>query len=340
MATYKGIQGYTVPKLSDDPTASEAGGQLWYNSSTGKFNISVGVAGAWASGGNMNQAKHWAGSGGIQTAAFVAAGATPPYTVNTEHYDGTSWTEVANLSGAARYLCGGNGTTAASIIAGGGNPSVVALTETWNGSSWSEVGALGTARYNFGSICGTTTAGVIASGATYTGPTPSIAVLPECESWDGTSWSEVNGLNTARARLNQGGTQTAGIAMGGVTTSYPESGFQKTTETFDGTSWTEVNDMNTARCNLGAGSNSQTSMLIFGGSTTTPGTFETVTESWDGTSWTEVADLASGIDNNMGAGGSNASAISAGGTPPAAAQTNATENWDDPAYSIKTVTVS
>ena len=41
MATYKGIQGYTVQKLSDDPTASEAAGQLWYNSTSGKFKISV-----------------------------------------------------------------------------------------------------------------------------------------------------------------------------------------------------------------------------------------------------------------------------------------------------------
>jgi hypothetical protein len=32
MATYKGIQGYTVQKLSSDPTAAEAVGQLWYNS--------------------------------------------------------------------------------------------------------------------------------------------------------------------------------------------------------------------------------------------------------------------------------------------------------------------
>ena len=41
MATYKGIQGYSVQKLSSDPTASEAEGQLWYNSTSGKFKISV-----------------------------------------------------------------------------------------------------------------------------------------------------------------------------------------------------------------------------------------------------------------------------------------------------------
>ena len=41
MGTYKGIQGYTVQKLATDPTASEAVGQLWYNSTAGKFKIVV-----------------------------------------------------------------------------------------------------------------------------------------------------------------------------------------------------------------------------------------------------------------------------------------------------------
>ena len=41
MATYKGIQGYSVQKLSSDPTASEAAGQLWYNSTLGKFKIAT-----------------------------------------------------------------------------------------------------------------------------------------------------------------------------------------------------------------------------------------------------------------------------------------------------------
>ena len=42
MATYKGIQGQTVQKLSADPTPSAATeGQLYYNSSTGQFKIIV-----------------------------------------------------------------------------------------------------------------------------------------------------------------------------------------------------------------------------------------------------------------------------------------------------------
>ena len=42
MATYKGIQGFSVQSLSSDPTASaETEGQLFYNSSDGVFKIVV-----------------------------------------------------------------------------------------------------------------------------------------------------------------------------------------------------------------------------------------------------------------------------------------------------------
>ena len=57
MADYKGIQGYSVQKLSSDPTASEAVGQLWYNSASGKFKVAVQAAGVWGSGGNINTGR-------------------------------------------------------------------------------------------------------------------------------------------------------------------------------------------------------------------------------------------------------------------------------------------
>ena len=42
MATYKGTEGYTVQSLSDDPSATANNeGQLWYNTTTGKFKIVV-----------------------------------------------------------------------------------------------------------------------------------------------------------------------------------------------------------------------------------------------------------------------------------------------------------
>ena len=58
MADYKGIQGYTVQKLSSDPDKSEADGQLWYNSSAGKFKIGTSATGAWASGGDINVPRY------------------------------------------------------------------------------------------------------------------------------------------------------------------------------------------------------------------------------------------------------------------------------------------
>ena len=42
MATYKGIQGYSIEKLATDPSASaNTEGQVWYNSTDGKFRIVV-----------------------------------------------------------------------------------------------------------------------------------------------------------------------------------------------------------------------------------------------------------------------------------------------------------
>ena len=64
MATYKGIQGYSVQKLSSDPTASEAAGQLWYNSTSWKFKLAVAGAGAWSAGGTSNSSVNWRGTAG------------------------------------------------------------------------------------------------------------------------------------------------------------------------------------------------------------------------------------------------------------------------------------
>ncbi len=42
MATYKGIEGYTVQSLASDPSAStDTEGQVWYNTTTGVFKVIV-----------------------------------------------------------------------------------------------------------------------------------------------------------------------------------------------------------------------------------------------------------------------------------------------------------
>ena len=102
MATYKGIQGYTVQKLSSDPTVSEAVGQLWYNSSTGQFKIGTESAGTWASANAMPTDKATAGSCGTTTAAFYCGGAdSTVYVSTTFEFDGTNWSGGGALNSAA-----------------------------------------------------------------------------------------------------------------------------------------------------------------------------------------------------------------------------------------------
>jgi hypothetical protein len=79
------------------------------------------------------------------------------------------------------------------------------------------------------------------------------------ESWNGSAWTSVNSLNTARVFLaGAGASNTSALAFGGT----PPS--TAATESWNGTSWTTVNSMNTARNALG-GAGSQTAALGFGG---------------------------------------------------------------------------
>ena len=137
MATYKGIQGYSVQKLSEDPTLSEAVGQLWYNSSTGKFKIASQGAGAWAAGGNLNTARRGIAVGGAGTRdTALSVSGDSPSKPNVEEYDGTSWTEVADVL-TARANAAAAGTQTAALFMGG-NPASSLISETWNGTSWTE----------------------------------------------------------------------------------------------------------------------------------------------------------------------------------------------------------
>jgi len=240
MATYKGIQGYTVQKLSDDPTASEVEGQLWYNSTSGKFKISVAGAGAWASGGNVNHGRNNPGSArnAAQSTMLIFSGeGTPTVTLDTEQYDGTSWTEVNNMN-TARQGPGGSGTNTAAL--GFGGIPTTANTENYNGTSWTETNNLNTGRYGL-SGAGTNTAALAFAGTTGGADRKTLT-----ETWNGTSWTETNDLNTARTDPGGlGTTNTAAMCMGGNTS--PGANFTQNSESWNGTSWTETNNILVAK---------------------------------------------------------------------------------------------
>jgi hypothetical protein len=297
-------------------------GQVYYNSASNvlKLTSTVFGTGAWASGGTLvsGQRRNSVVSCGVQTAALIAGGyGNTPDAGNkayTEIYNGSSWSEVADLNTARAFGSGStNGTTTATIAVGG--TGGLALTELWNGSGWTEVGDLNTGRNEDPGGAGTSTSALV-----FGGNDPDIA---DNESWNGSSWTEVNNLNTARkALVGCGVDNTSALAFGG---SIDGSGTRTAnTETWNGSSWTEVNNLNQAKSNLG-GFGISTSAIAFGGDTP-PRTANT--ESWNGTSWTEVGNLASVQQYGNGAGVSNTSGLAIGGGSP---DRDTTEEWTVPA---------
>ena len=83
-------------------------------------------------------------------------GGTSPYVAISEVWNGSSWTEVADLNTGRGEKLGGAGTTTDAVAFGGGDGSASTKTETYNGTSWAEGGDLANAITSHGG-CGTAT---------------------------------------------------------------------------------------------------------------------------------------------------------------------------------------
>ena len=73
MATYKGIRGVTIPTVAGDPSNLQLG-EVWYNNTATKIKVGQTAAAAWASGGDLNQARSETCGCGLQTAAMIVGG--------------------------------------------------------------------------------------------------------------------------------------------------------------------------------------------------------------------------------------------------------------------------
>jgi hypothetical protein len=148
--------------------------------------------------------------------------------------------------------------------------------------------------------------------AGYTGT----AATAKTENYDGSSWTEVNDLNTARRYVSGCGTNTAALCTGGYSTAPSVAN-----EQWNGTNWTEVGDL-TRPANRTDSSEFgiTTAALYFGGEPA-----GAVTEQWNGTNWTEVNDLNTGRFALTGFGTTTAG-VAAGGRAPSV--TGATEIWN------------
>ena len=289
MAKYSDIKGFTVQTVSSDPAATQLD------------------TGTWASGGDLNTARAGCtGTSDSTTNSIMMGGYYLPPTVNrsvTEAYDGTSWTELADIPISVVYG-NGLGVKTASMVAGADISAAPKNSNAYifNGSSWTAPGAsLNTMKF-MSATGGTTTAGIVAGGNNPPG-TPKESTT---ETWDGTSFTEVADLNTAKSDIG-GGTGTSTALMSA-------SGNPSTTEIYNGSSWTEIAELNTARQNASKGGTITAAIVSNGLSGST---YYGQTEMYDGTSWTEVGDTPTtfGYGGNLSSGNSNGqnNSIIAGG---------------------------
>ena len=135
------------------------------------------------------------------------------------------------------------------------------------------------------------------------------------ETWNGTTWTEVSDLGTARAQAHGAATSsTAAIAAGGFTNSGPNDGVVATSESWNGSTWTGITSLSLQR-RLGGTAGNQTSALVFSGAINDP-TKTVNNESWNGSSWTELNNVNTARDGLRGAGADNTAAIGFGGRQP------------------------
>ena len=332
------------------PTAVVAGGE---NSGTKTGATEKYDGSTWSESGDLNTARSaHGGAGSVATSGICFGGEGPAgggYTLyaNTEHFDGSTWTEVSDLSGTRYAFSTATGTGSAAIAAQGRNPGFTGLTEIWSapstfskinlgqvyfnstanafkvteqpvpGGTFASGGSLNTARTSAAGA-GTQTAGMLSAGR---GGPPSFTDYAITEFYDGSAWTEVNDMNTARYAVMgaNAGSQTATLVFGGTP---PDTA---ATESWDGTNWTEVNDLNTAGSS-GTGFGTQPAAIAVAGDSRS-----NLTESWDGTSWTEVSEINTTRAQMAGFGLATAGLIVGGDLYPVTSPTrlaDQTELWD------------
>ena len=292
--------GITTAAISAGGQSTVSGVESWNGS-------------AWTElSGTLNTGRNAMAVSGTQTAGLVFGG-SPPVTNKTEAWNGTTFTEVNDMANPL-YARGGSpaGSQTAALASGGqpSSPSPTNLTEEFSAApptaailtegsiflsggttlkgfgkaagipsaTWSSGGNLNTARNNLmASTRGLQTDTIVFGSGGGSAAT---------ENYNGSSWTEVNDLNTGRGNGGGAGTATAALAVGGYTGSTRVAN----TESWNGSSWTEVNDLNQGN-RTGLGSFGLQTAAIAGGGAVPPSTVYNNVESWDGTSWTEIAEI-------------------------------------------------
>jgi len=329
MANYKDIHGINIETVASNPD-NPANGQVWYNSTDQKLRAnSQTTAGVWASAPALNTGRQECGGNGTTTSALLYGGSTYSPAIsdtvyqitNTELYNGSSWTEVADLNTARNHLSSTGANATAALAMGGmsyppGGSVSPGIVEQFNGTSWTEIADLPGARGN-GTAFGTT------SAAYQLGAQDSAAINEGVDFYNGSSWAAANDINTGRNNAAACGLSTSALLICGFAPGVPAR--VDNVESFNGTSWSETTDYPAALNALEASGNSSSSAVAFGGNTP-PGAGQSLAATYNGSSWTVTGSLAN-VNAQMGktSGIPNTAALSFGGNGPPTYRTQTEE---------------
>ena len=303
-------------------------------------------------------ARNNMGAAGTNTAAMSFGGNSgTTSTQNNDYYlyNDTTWITQPSMAVARSYIAG-FGTSTSAIGAGGYGPAFnpnQARTEEFTTTIYSPIAATWASTtstptpsgYNAGASGGTSTAGFMAGGQTAPNALTNLTF-----NFDGTSWTGSGNMGDARMRMNLGvgGTQTAGLGVGGYS-----PGVVTSVEEYDGSSWSGGGALPTATQQSGGagpqtsymmlgtdsdrseglsyngsawgaeGSSSQgfaygalagqeTAALAFYGATSPAGTSRSTGEEYNGTAWTTVVPSLPNQGSSGGAGGTSTASVFAG----------------------------
>ena len=117
MANYKDIHGTNIETVTSDPD-NPVNGQVWYNSTEQALKgFTSNPAGTWSTSGTMNTARKGGGSKGSQTSGIAVGGSIPPDVGNVELYNGSTWTEMADMAVSRNGNVGSTSSSSTSALA-------------------------------------------------------------------------------------------------------------------------------------------------------------------------------------------------------------------------------
>jgi len=168
----------------------------------------------WTAGGDYPAATQRVQACGTQTAALGAGGGRPSISAVTAEYNGSAWTANPSPSGdlpaAIQYHRMTGVLTSAVSFGGGPSGPVTGATATYNGTVWTaQTATLNDTRSRLGGA-GETDSSAIAFG----GYAPNGTANTEL--WNGSSWTEVANMGTARYGLVGTGTKSTALGAGGT----------------------------------------------------------------------------------------------------------------------------